>query len=228
METLLPELWLAMVLIALRIDRIGKGYRLPEGSPLAKGKELGLAVELSASVSDFEALAGPRDQEPGITNRRLLRKSQWIDLVLIVAYVGLFARLGCKEASRGPLWASILGWTTLVSILLAGLFDVAEDRVIRRLVDGTSRIGARPFGQPKWIFYFLAISSLAPAFLPPACQACWGYIQAALLLPGGLLGLGAALGGNRKGISLGLTLTLAGIAALGVSILWPALCPWPS
>lgn len=220
------RLWVALIALGVLQVFLGLRYVLPPGSPLRRTRDLNLAVELVPTAADFDLLVGGAETPPGKRNRQTLRWSQYLDFAMIVAYAGLFWRLGGLEIEAGPLWATACGWTARLAIVPAGLFDAAEDVAILGLAAGTSRNGVRRFGRPKWISFFLAAATLAPLFLPPLCHARLGRLPGALLLAGGLLGLAAGLSGKNRLIQAGFLLTLLGIALMASLVYSPALCGW--
>jgi hypothetical protein len=196
-----------------------------------KPHQLGLAVELAASQSDFNQLVGaPSDscESTAASNRCWLRRQQYLDFLFIALYVALFWILGGVEISEGYFGAFFLGAAARAAIVLAAGFDVMEDVAILRALRGdpfTQPI--RTFGLPKWGFFFLAALLVSAWFLYSCFHSlavggtggmdrALAGLTGLLLAAGGLLGLAGVIHG--KGVLIGLATTY-GIAPATLALL---------
>jgi len=189
-----------------------------------KPSQLGIAVELARSQSDFLQMVGSPGAgsgSPVASTRSWLGRQQYLDFLYIALYVVLFWILGGVEMSEGFSGAFLLGVAARAAIVLAGGFDVIEDVAILRALRGNPFTQAiRTFGLPKWGFFFLAALLVSAWFLyfclhSPAVGGAGGVNRALagltglLLAAGGCLGLAGVIRGKDVFIGLAATYGIA-------------------
>jgi hypothetical protein len=193
MQALLPcalGFAVAVVVLAIVMQRIGRGLANAPGANLRGLKRLGLAVQLSHGRDDFVHMVGVADGSPGRNNRRVLRQLQYWDFLFIGAYAGLFLALARGLGTTSIPGAAVFRALTIGFILIAALFDVLEDIAILRAVKNDA--GGQPirrFGLPKWLFFYLAVATLAPLFAAAPIHRLLAQGIGAILLAAGLVGL---------------------------------------
>ena len=158
---------------------VGAGERFCRHELPAHLTRPGLAMQLASSVSDVEKVLGLATACPGpprptpapscAANRATLVQQQYRDFVFIPIYVVFFVLLGAMLCARGG-WRVAPGVAVVVLAVVAGYFDVKEDRVILAILDRVPACAVMPRAAAlvKWRAICGLLFLAAPLFVPPA------------------------------------------------------------
>ena len=89
-----------------------------------------LALQFARNVQDVDWILGDAPSP----DREVMRVKQYVDFAFIACYAALCAALGAVAAGKGG-WRRLAGIAAGICGLAAGMFDVAENRAILKLLD---------------------------------------------------------------------------------------------
>ncbi|HLY19288.1 MAG TPA: hypothetical protein VKR61_18810 [Bryobacteraceae bacterium] len=145
--------------------------------------------------------------EPG-ENMAEMSRQQYIDFGYIPSYAALFLCIGLLQRASERRWISVLGTISMVLILIAACYDVAENFAIlgvTREHNPAAWASIRPRALVKWACAFLTILLQAPFYatvkLPTARGVLAGVLGGAAIAAG-LPGFLSSVTGNERGIGL--------------------------
>ena len=204
---------LALVIVGARIKAKSK-FLLPVEPHWPDAENPGLAMEL-ARPEDVDRILGTGDTKVGSANRHTAIEIQKLDRIFVPLYVGLFVAVALRFPG--------IGWQlgVIVAAVFAGVFDYLEDYQIIRLAKGEPSSSARPFGQAKWFFYFLANGLSSALLIPPQnlslgkATALW--IVGLLLFGTGLVGTLYSLRASFNGIRSTAKVSMVGLLGLALA-----------
>lgn len=161
-----------------------------------------LAMQMAQPPWPVEILA------PG-QNMAEMTRQQYIDFGYIPSYIALFISIGILQWHSDRRWIAALGLVSMVLILIAAGFDVAENLAILGVTaqhDASAWASIRPHSLVKWDCAFLAILLQSPFYLTVPGLKTLPRLLARLVgviaILTGLTGFLSSIAGNGKGIGM--------------------------
>ncbi len=200
--------------------------RLPDVRITSGVTKPNLAMELVRSRQDVVDVLGEPGAPGGNSRRVAMRDIQCMDLPFIACYVCLFCITGLQMKAMPGSFKRALGYSVIVLIIAAGLFDVLEDWSILRVswLDAAHLAPGftRTFALCKWslIFVTLILVSAWLSTWPRSDLLHWlpAVIAAGCLLVCGLLGMVGVVASDRV-IQMASTFSAVAIGVLLVPLL---------
>lgn len=202
-----------VVIWALRMAMISRKFKAVPNPFWPFAQNPGLALELAPSQSFVVLLLGPAGTGVGDENRKVAQSLQKLDFLFIPLYAALFVLAGAALASWPHLWPVVAG------AVVTAACDYWEDFRILGVLGGKSNARPpKPFGQAKWLFYFLTLAMEGVLALESAggkgARETIHVALAAILILTGIGGAISALKGSFNGIVSATKLSVLGLLLL--------------
>jgi len=201
--------WLLALLASLAVLFFGVCFQVSLAQHWTRPARLPYGVNNPVLAMQMAKPPWPAEMLAPGRNMAEMTHQQYIDFGYIPSYAALFTCIAILQCSSGRRWIAVLGPASIVLILVAAGFDVAENLAILGVTqrhNPAAWASIRPYSLVKWSCAFGAILFEAPFYLTveglPVLARLLARILGAASVMAGLLGLLCSLTGNEKGIGI--------------------------
>ncbi|MCU1338947.1 MAG: Patatin [Bryobacterales bacterium] len=157
---------LAMLTVAALLLLLGRPSFTNASRPPRFGDPM-LALQFARDVQDIDWILGDAPSP----DREVMRVKQYADFAFITCYTALFLALSTLTIRKGG-WRKVVGIIAAICGLVAGLFDVLENRAILNILDLPLRAttpamiqAIRGPATAKWILAGVTVVLLSAALI---------------------------------------------------------------
>ncbi len=233
MPTYPRRLWLCAFAASLAVLLIGIWFQVSLAQHWTRPAALPYGVNNPVLALQMAKPPWPAEMLAPAGNMAEMTRQQYIDFGYIPSYAALFICIALLESQSHRRWIAALGLLSIVLILVAAGFDVAENFAILGVtVDHKLAAWAaiRPHSLVKWTCVFLTVLLESPFYfdvrvLTGFARVLAGVLGAAGILAG-LLGLYSSIAGYERGIGMAMLPLLVAMLAMPPFLWLGGRGPW--